>query len=88
MNVVELTFARPLLLWPAGPDSAQPRVPRRCAWVAAGRAGRSRCAPVCARHPIPIAAHLKSCLTLTYALPAAVLEPLLPPGLELDTVGG
>jgi hypothetical protein len=39
------------------------------------------------RHPIPIAAHLEDCLTLTYAVPSAVLRPLLPPGLELETVG-
>ena len=40
------------------------------------------------RHPIPIDAHFRHCVTLTYALPAATLRPLLPPGLELDTVGG
>jgi len=40
------------------------------------------------RHPLPIDAHLHDCLTLTYALPAAVLRPLLPPGLELDTLAG
>ena len=39
------------------------------------------------RHPLPIDAHLRDCLTLTYALPAATLRPLLPPGLELDTIG-
>jgi hypothetical protein len=36
------------------------------------------------RHPLPIRAHLTAALTLTYALPAAALEPLLAPGLELD----
>jgi len=40
------------------------------------------------RHPIAIEAHLRDCLTLTYACPADVLRPLLPPGLELDTLGG
>lgn len=30
-------------------------------------------------------AHFSDCLVLTYALPAASLTPLLPPGLELDT---
>jgi hypothetical protein len=39
------------------------------------------------RHPIPIRATLRECLTLTYAVPASTLQPLLPPGLELDTVG-
>lgn len=39
------------------------------------------------RHPVPIRATLRECVTLTYAAPAAVLRPLLPPGLELDTVG-
>ena len=37
------------------------------------------------RHPIPIVAHFEHCLVLTYALPREVLEPLLPPGLVLDT---
>ena len=36
------------------------------------------------RHPIPIAAHFEFSLVLTYAYPRALLEPLLPPGLELD----
>jgi len=27
------------------------------------------------RHPVPMAAHLNAALTLTYALPAPVLEP-------------
>ena len=39
------------------------------------------------RHPFPVEAHFRDCLTLTYALPADVLRPLLPPGLELETVG-
>jgi hypothetical protein len=39
------------------------------------------------RHPIAIDAHLEDCITLTYALPAAALRPLLPPGLALDTSG-
>jgi hypothetical protein len=37
------------------------------------------------RHPLPIAAHFEFCLVLTYAYPAKVLAPLLPPGLDLDT---
>lgn len=40
------------------------------------------------RHPIPIEAHFRHCLTLTYALPPEVFGPLLPPGLELDTFNG
>jgi len=40
------------------------------------------------RHPIAIRATLRDCVTLTYAVPAAVLRPLLPPGLELETAGG
>jgi len=39
------------------------------------------------RHPIPIVAHFKHSLVLTYALPRECLEPLLPPGLILDTHG-
>lgn len=39
------------------------------------------------RHPVPICAHFEHCLVLTYAWPAEVLRPLLPPGLELDTWG-
>jgi hypothetical protein len=40
------------------------------------------------RHPFAIQAHFRECLTLTYALPAGVLRPLLTPGLELETAGG
>jgi hypothetical protein len=39
------------------------------------------------RHPIPIEAHFDFTLVLTYALPSQVLEPLLAPGLVLDTFG-
>lgn len=39
------------------------------------------------RHPMPIVAHFEHCLVLTYALPREALEPLLPPGLVLDTFG-
>lgn len=39
------------------------------------------------RHPIPIQAFFDYSLVLTYALPKAVLQPLLPPGLELDLHG-
>lgn len=40
------------------------------------------------RHPLGIAAHLKAALTLTYALKASALEPLLGPGLVLDSHEG
>lgn len=39
------------------------------------------------RHALPIRAHFDSSLVLAYALPAPVLQPLLPPGLALDTYG-
>jgi hypothetical protein len=39
------------------------------------------------RHPIPIRAFFRHSLVLTYAFPKALLEPLLPPGLVLDTYG-
>jgi len=39
------------------------------------------------RHPVPVVAHFEHCFVLTYALPASVLRPLLPPGLELDVFG-
>lgn len=37
------------------------------------------------RHPVPISAFFRHSLVLTYAFPKAVLEPLLSPGLVLDT---
>jgi hypothetical protein len=39
------------------------------------------------RHPFAIAAHFDFSLVLTYALPATVLEAMLPPGLALDRKG-
>jgi hypothetical protein len=39
------------------------------------------------RHPFPVTAFFRRSLVLTYAFPSAVLEPLLPPGLVLDTYG-
>ncbi len=39
------------------------------------------------RHPLPIRAHFTYSLVLTYAFPQALLKPLLPPGLTLDTHG-
>ena len=40
------------------------------------------------RHPIPIRAFFRHSLVLTYAFPKELLEPLLPPGLTLDTFNG
>jgi hypothetical protein len=40
------------------------------------------------RHPIPMSCRFDHCLVVTWALPAAVLEPLVPPGLDLDTYDG
>jgi len=87
MNVVELTFARHLLLWPAGllPLNA---VFLAVAWIAAGARWPSRLRAKLRRHPFPVEAHFDDCLTLTYALPPDVLRGLLPPGLELETYGG
>ena len=39
------------------------------------------------RHPLPVVAHFRESLVLTYAVPRGVLTPLLPPGLILDTFG-
>ena len=39
------------------------------------------------RHPIPIRSEFEFTLVLTYALPAAILEPMLLPGLTLDRFG-
>ncbi|HEX9367633.1 MAG TPA: DoxX-like family protein, partial [Vicinamibacterales bacterium] len=87
MNVVELTWARPLLLWPAGllPLNAAFLA---LAWTAADPRILLRLRARLRRHSIPIQAHFHDCLTITYALPAEVLRPLLSPGLELDTAGG
>jgi len=40
------------------------------------------------RHPIPISAFFRHSLVLTYAFPPEILEPLLAPGLVLDTWRG
>ena len=87
MNVVELTFARPLLLSPIGllPINA---LFLAAAWFAADPKSFARLRARLRRHPLPIDAHFRDCLTLTYALPAATLQRLLPPGLELDTAVG
>lgn len=44
--------------------------------------------PLLKRHPLPVAAHFKFCLVLTYALPEELLAPLLPPGLTVDSWNG
>jgi hypothetical protein len=87
MNVVELTFARHLLLWPAGLIPVNLAF-LALAWIAAGWRGPARLLARLKRHPIPIVAHFHDCLTLTYAVPADVLRPLLSRGLELDTFRG
>ena len=39
------------------------------------------------RHPFAVRAFFRYSLVLTYALPAKILRPLLPPGLILDSLG-
>ena len=87
MNVVELTFASDLLLWPAA------LIPVNLgflalAWFAACTGSAATLRVRGRRHPLAVRAHFRECLTLTYAFPADVLRPLLPPGLELDTLRG
>jgi hypothetical protein len=86
MNVVELRYAHPLLLWPAG------LIPLNLlflagAWYAADPRMFARIRARLQRHPFAIDAHFDTAVALTYAVPADVLRPLLPPGLELETVG-
>ena len=101
MNGLELTYARPLLLWPAGlvptnllflgvvwlwalsEKGGCPLFSRKKVTVTFLPGVRARLR----RHPVPIRATLRECVTLTYAVPASILRPLLPPGLDLDTVG-
>ena len=78
MNILELTYARDLLLWPAG------LIPVNLAFL--GLAWTPAMARL-RRHPLAIEAHFTECVTLTYAVPPEVLRPLVPPGLELDTFG-
>jgi hypothetical protein len=40
------------------------------------------------RHPIPMTCHFDHGLVITWAVPAHALEPLVPPGLDLDTYDG
>jgi uncharacterized protein YqjF (DUF2071 family)/uncharacterized membrane protein YphA (DoxX/SURF4 family) len=87
MNAIELTVARPLLLWPAGLIPVN-LLFLAVAWVAAESREPCTLLTCWRRHPIAIQAHLRDCLTLTYAFPPNVLRRLLPPGLELETHGG
>lgn len=80
MNVVELAYARHLLLWPAG------LLPLNLCFL--GLVWATAAPEPLRRHPLAIRATLRDCVTLTYAVPAQVLQALLPPGLELETVGG
>jgi hypothetical protein len=86
MNLVELWYARPLLLWPAGLLPVNLLFLAAAWWAADPALGRKIRARL-QRHPFPIDAFFDNAITLTYALPGAVLRPLLPPGLELETVG-
>ncbi len=40
------------------------------------------------RHPVPIQAFFRHSLVLTYAFPEEILQPLLPPGLAVDSYEG
>lgn len=40
------------------------------------------------RHPIPVRAEFRQCLVLTFALPQEILQPLLAPGLTVDSFRG
>jgi uncharacterized protein YqjF (DUF2071 family) len=87
MNIVELSVARDLLMWPAG------LVPLNLAflalaWTAAATRERGGFRARLRRHPLAVKAHFQDCLTLTYAVPPEILRPLLPPGLELETFRG
>jgi hypothetical protein len=79
VNIAELTWARPLLLWPAG------LLPLNLCFLALVWANAAP--DWLSRHPLAIRATLRDCVTLTYAVSADLLRPLLPPGLDLETVG-
>jgi uncharacterized membrane protein YphA (DoxX/SURF4 family) len=87
MNVLELMFARHLLLWPAGLIPVNV-VFLGFAWAAAEARHPAGLLARLRRHPLPVRAHLQDCLTLTYAVPPDLLRPLLPPGLVLETFNG
>ena len=50
--------------------------------------GRVRATRLLQRHPVPIQAKFEHVLVLTYAVPASTLQPLIPPGLTIDTYQG
>lgn len=92
MNVAELIWARAYLVSPAA------LLPVNIAFLAVAwlTAELQRATPGMRfalplhrlrRHPLPVRAFFRDSLVLTYAFPRHVLEPLLPPGLELDTYG-
>jgi uncharacterized protein YqjF (DUF2071 family) len=87
MNVMELTWARQHLIWPAG------LIPINllflaAAWIAAELRRSNPISYALRRHPIPIDAHFRHCLVLTYSIPEDVLGLLLPPGLQVDSYHG
>lgn len=83
MNVIELSFARSLLLSPAGLIPIN-LIFLTVAWVAAATRSETIFTKL-RRHPIAVQAYFRRCLTLTYAFPPEVLRRFLPPGLELET---
>jgi len=87
MNAVELTYARDLLLWPAGLIPVNLCFLAAAWFVASVDLAPGRARVWLRRHPVAIDAHFRDCVTLTYAVPADVLRPLVPPGLELETIG-
>ena len=85
MNVAELIWARPYLLAPAMLIPLN-LIFLSLAWLSAVM--RSNGLAALRRHPFPVEAHFDHCLVLTYAYPAEILRPLVPPGLTLDASDG
>ena len=99
MNALELTFARDLLLWPAGLlplnlgflalvwlwATSSDTIDARSGDLTPGLV-RSGDLTLGRRHPFGVRATLRECVTLTYAVPAHVLRTMVPPGLQLETV--
>lgn len=86
MNVLELAFAADHLLWPAGLVPINLAFLGIAAYAAHLRdpAVLNRLRLALRRHPIPMSAHFKHCLVLTFAYPADTLQRLLPRGLDVD----
>lgn len=91
MNVLELTYAKHLLISPVGllPINI---VFLAIAWRVALRASIrpsviTRLLAIIRTHPFPVVADFADCLVLTYAFPRRALERILPRGLALDTLG-